>query len=50
LQGSDMPKDGKVYEQGSYIGKSRVVYFGVRELLKLTKLLPIPFTITTPTL
>jgi hypothetical protein len=28
LQGSDLPKDGQVYEQGGYVGNSRVVYLG----------------------
>ncbi|MFM1897808.1 MAG: hypothetical protein RL577_48 [Bacteroidota bacterium] len=39
LQGSDMPQDGKVYEQGSYVGNSRVVYVGGSGDLEIDKII-----------
>lgn len=38
LQGSDQPQDGKVYEQGSYIGNSRVVYNGPSGEVEIDKI------------
>jgi len=38
VQGTDLPQDGKVYEQGGYVGSSRVVYLGPSGSMEIDKI------------